>query len=126
MDEKDFDIVKKREQARVYYEKGAANLLRAVEAREQLIEALKFAKPDKIAKIRVGIADTDRLIEDIEKSLETIVKILGELDEIEKTRKEMDTLAETIEKKFLGYIAREKPEDLELAKILLEESGESH
>ncbi len=110
----------------INYKKCSDNLIRAVNSRKKLIDLLKLAKMVKIREIRETIAETDEIIEDIEKTLEIILQKTEEIEELEKLFQEIKFPNAADEQQFIEFVAAKHPEKLEVIQDYISDSAKSH
>lgn len=106
------------------YQKETASLLKRIEKREQMVQLLKIARPEKIPAIRECIASLDKGIEHTEKIMDLHREKFQLEMELEKQYVELDEMSRAIEPELLAYLAEHNPEAYEKLKAELAEIDE--
>jgi 5,10-methenyltetrahydromethanopterin hydrogenase len=112
----DEDVINSEE-----YQKESAFLLERIRMREDLVELLKRARPDKIPELRRCIAKVDDVIEQTERIMQMHVK-KHELEiEIEEQDAETMAMCDAILPELLAHLEKHNPEAYEKLKAELED-----
>lgn len=124
--EEEIDYYEKLENAKKDYEKESEYLLQTIAKREEMVGLLKIAKPDKIKDIQDVVQRLDSSINQTERIMEHICKQIDLLEKAIKHAEELEIKLDFVQKEFLEYIKREKPEKLEEVEAMILEDGTSH
>ncbi len=108
------------------YQENYKILLNLIERGEAMQKLLKIAQPVYIPKIHEALAGINKSIARTERILELQREIFIQTKIAEKGEAELLETAEIIEKELREYIAKHKPEKLEILEAMLSDDDKTH
>ena len=108
------------------YLKESKILFDLVARREEMLRLLKMAQPANVSQARKVIAQLDNLIERTEEIMEMQRALFLKRRKADKNDAELLLVAEKIQIELREYVAKNKPEKLELLDAMLSDDDKTH